>query len=207
MEFSFRFWCFCDSKHTEGILWLNFLPRNFTPLYGLYQKEQKMDIKFPLYNILNMFLTGFVFLACVIITLYPDASIEIVTKNAFINLSTVPEMILLLCFIASSYVIGLIINRVGSIVIEPILIKMKFLSFSKNYALYTKASNRITILHILSREYALSRTSAVEFIILAIWSICINKFLLSICYFTISIIFLFSCKKHSAKISTVVKMF
>ena len=65
-----------------------------------------MDVKIPLYNILNMFLTGFVFLAG-IITLYPVTLIEVVTGEVFIKLSTVPEIVLLLCLIASSYEIGL----------------------------------------------------------------------------------------------------
>ena len=88
-----------------------------------------MDVKIPLYNILNMFLTGFVFLAG-IITLYPVTLIEVVTGEVFIKLSTVPEIVLLfLCLIASSYEIGLILNRAGSVIIEPVLIKTKFLRF------------------------------------------------------------------------------
>ena len=92
-----------------------------------------MDVKIPLYNILNMFLTGFVFLAG-IITLYPVTLIEVVTGEVFIKLSTVPEIVLLLCLIASSYEIGLILNRAGSVIIEPVLIKTKFLRFSENFS-------------------------------------------------------------------------
>lgn len=165
-----------------------------------------MEIKIPLYNILNMFLTGFVFLAG-IITLYPVMLIEVVTGEVFVKLSTVPEIVLLLCLIASSYEIGLILNRFGSIVIEPMLIKIKFLRFSENYSLYAEASKKIPMLNTISREYALSRTSIVEFLVLSIWSICIGKWLLSVCYLAIAIIFLFSCRKHSAKITTVVERF
>ena len=43
-----------------------------------------MDVKIPLYNILNMFLTGFVFLAG-IITLYPVTLIEVVTGEVLIR--------------------------------------------------------------------------------------------------------------------------
>ena len=43
-----------------------------------------MDVKIPLYNILNMFLTEFVFLAG-IITLYPVTLIEVVTGEVFIK--------------------------------------------------------------------------------------------------------------------------
>ena len=158
-----------------------------------------MDVKIPLYNILNMFLTGFVFLAG-IITLYPVTLIEVVTGEVFIKLSTVPE-------IASSYEIGLILNRAGSVIIEPVLIKTKFLRFSENYSLYAEASKKTPMLNTISREYALSRTSIVEFLVLAIWSTCIGKWLLSVCYLAVAIVFLFSCKKHSAKIATVVEIF
>lgn len=165
-----------------------------------------MDVKIPLYNILNMFLTGFVFLAG-IITLYPVMLIEVVTGEVFIKLSTVPEIVLLLCLIASSYEIGLILNRTGSVIVEPILIKTKFLCFSGNYSLYAEASKKTPMLNTISREYALSRTSIVEFLVLAIWSTCIGKRVLSVCYLAVAIVFLFSCKKHSAKIATVVEMF
>ena len=165
-----------------------------------------MDAKIPLYNILNMFLTGFVFLAG-IITLYPVLLIEVVTGDVFIKLSTVPEIVLLLCLIASSYEIGLILNRTGSVIVEPILIKTKILRFSENYSLYAETSKKTPMLNTISREYALSRTSIVEFLVLAIWSTCIGKWLLSVCYLAVAIVFLFSCKKHSAKIATVVEMF
>lgn len=167
-----------------------------------------MDVKIPLYNILNMFLTGFVFLAG-IITLYPVTLIEVVTGEVFIKLSTVPEIVLLLllCLIASSYEIGLILNRAGSVIIEPVLIKTKFLRFSENYSLYAEASKKTPMLNTISREYALSRTSIVEFLVLAIWSTCIGKWLLSVCYLAVAIVFLFSCKKHSTKIATIVEMF
>ena len=162
-----------------------------------------MDVKIPLYNILNMFLTGFVFLAGIII-LYPVTLIEVVTGEVFIKLSTVPEIVLLLCL---SYEIGLILNRAGSVIIEPVLIKTKFLRFSENYSLYAEASKKTPMLNTISREYALSRTSIVEFLVLAIWSTCIGKWLLSVCYLAVAIVFLFSCKKHSAKIATVVEIF
>ena len=123
-----------------------------------------MDVKIPLYNILNMFLTGFVFLAG-IITLYPVTLIEVVTGEVFIKLSTVPEIVLLLCLIASSYEIGLILNRAGSVIIEPVLIKTKFLRFSENYSLYAEASKKTPMLNTISREDALSRTSIVEFLV------------------------------------------
>ena len=166
-----------------------------------------MDVKIPLYNILNMFLTGFVFLAG-IITLYPVTLIEVVTGEVFIKLSTVPEIVLLfLCLIVSSYEIGLILNRAGSVIIEPVLIKTKFLRFSENYSLYAEASKKTPMLNTISREYALSRTSIVEFLVLAIWSTCIGKWLLSVCYLAVAIVFLFSRKKHSTKIATVVEMF
>ena len=126
---------------------------------------------------------------------YPVTLIEVVTGEVFIKLSTVPEIVLLLCLIASSYEIGLILNRAGSVIIEPVLIKTKFLRFSENYSLYAEASKKTPMLNTISREYALSRTSIVEFLVLAIWSTCIGKWLLSVCYLAVAIVFLFSCKK------------
>lgn len=165
-----------------------------------------MEIKLPLYNILNMLLTGFVFWAG-IITLYPVALMDAVTGEIFLKLSTLPQIILLLCLGASTYEIGFILNRAGSIIVEPILIKYKFSQFPKSYFQYLEASKEFTMLEILSREYALSRTSTIEFLLLAVWSAGICKWWLGGFYFAIAVIFLFSCIKHSAKITAVLEAY
>lgn len=165
-----------------------------------------MEIKIPLYNVLNMFLTGFVFLAG-IITLYPMIFIEEEITNFFSQLSAAPEIVFLVCFVSSAYEIGLILNRVGSVLIEPILRRTHFMQFSQSYSSYSQASQETPTLNTLSREYALSRTSTIEFLILAVWGMCIGKWLLGTLYISIAIVFLFSCRKHSAKITTIVEEF
>ena len=135
-----------------------------------------MDVKIPLYNILNMFLTGFVFLAG-IITLYPVTLIEVVTGEVFIKLSTVPEIVLLfLCLIASSYEIGLILNRAGSVIIEPVLIKTKFLRFSEN----SDAKHHISGICIIKDEY--SRVFGIGNMEYMYWKMVIKCMLFGCCY-------------------------
>lgn len=164
-----------------------------------------MSIKLSQYNILNMLLTGIVF--CVgVSTLYVTTLIKLIVDENVTHLGVVPEIILLICFLAVSYEIGLILNRAGSVLLELSLKKIMRLPFS-DYVLYLKVSEKKPILHILSREYALSRTSILEFLILTVWSACLNKWFLMFFYFLCALIFYFSCKKHSQRITDIVNAF
>ena len=75
-----------------------------------------MEIKIPFYNILNMFLTGLVFIGgCVII--FPEYTLTVLNNEIIKNLGTGPEIIITVCAFAAAYEVGLIINRVGSVII------------------------------------------------------------------------------------------
>lgn len=161
-----------------------------------------MEVKLPFYNLLNMLLTGVVFLVC-IIPLYPSELAELVLFEKNMTCDATQEVVLLTLFIAAAYEIGLILNRIGSVLAEPIFKSLKVIYFSSRYSDYAMASKDFSKLEILSREYALSRTSTVEFFLLSMWSVSISKFFLFSIYFAIALLFLFSCRKHSKKIYTI----
>lgn len=158
-----------------------------------------MEIKIPFYNILNMFLTGLVFLGgCVI--LYPDSAITILNNEVIKNLGTGPEIIIVICAFAIAYEVGLIINRIGSIILEPFLKWTKLIPFDDDYVKFNNKKKEYPIMSTLSREYALSRTGTVLFLILLVLSLFTSNWVLAIVFASITVVYYLSCRKHSTKI-------
>ncbi len=158
-----------------------------------------MEMKIPFYNIVNMLLTGLVFVGGLII-IFPQYAIQLIQSEFYENLKTGPEVIITICIFAVAYEIGLIINRVGSVIIEPFLKKFKLIPFNDDYTLFNDKKKDYPILGTLSREFALSRTSIALFLILSVVAILNKSCVIFISCFFIMIVFYLSCKKHSSKI-------
>lgn len=163
-----------------------------------------MEIKVPFYNVLNMFLTGFVFVGCIILQ-YSESIIHFVNSETFAHLTSVSEMVLILIIAAIAYEIGLILNRLGSVILEPLLKKTKLIPFDNRYHIFQDKAQKFPIMNTLSREYALSRTGIGEFVILAILSCIHGKYELFCVFMCIAIIYLLSCRKHASKIVSLMK--
>ncbi|MEG2453201.1 MAG: hypothetical protein RSA77_10000 [Clostridium sp.] len=158
-----------------------------------------MEIKVPFYNILNMFLTGLVFIGgCVII--YPDCTLMIFNNEIVKSLGTGPEVVITVCVFAVAYEMGLVINRAGSVIMEPLLKWAKLIPFNDNYLLFNEKKKQYPIMSTLSREYALSRTGIMLFLTLFVLSIIASRQLLAIACIVIALVYYFSCRKHAAKI-------
>lgn len=158
-----------------------------------------MEIKIPFYNILNMFLTGLVFLGgCVI--LYPDSAITMLNNEVIKNLGTGPEIIIVICAFAIAYEVGLIINRIGSIILEPFLKWTKLIPFDDDYVKFNVKKKEYPIMSTLSREYALSRTGIALFLILLVLSLFTSNWVSAIAFACITVVYYLSCRKHSTKI-------
>lgn len=163
-----------------------------------------MEIKIPFYNILNMFLTGLVFIGgCIII--FPEYTLTVLNNEIIKNLGTGPEIISTVCVFAVAYEIGLIINRIGSVIIEPILKRLKWIPFDDDYVKFNKKKKEYPIMSTLSREFALSRTGIALFLILLVLSATTSKKLLVITCAVITAVYYLSCKKHAAKIVTLMQ--
>ncbi len=158
-----------------------------------------MEIKVPFYNIVNMLLTGFIFLGCSIIV-FPQYAVQIIKSKFYENLETGSEIIFTVCILAVAYEIGLIINRVGSVVVEPFLKKTKLIAFNDDYILFNQKKKTFPIMSTLSREFALSRTSIALFLILAVIFCFNNYYKVTVICVLLTFVFYLSCRKHSAKI-------
>lgn len=158
-----------------------------------------MEIKVPFYNILNMFLTGLVFLGgCVFI--FPDSTAAIFNSDIIKNLGAGPEIVITVCTFAVAYEVGLIINRIGSVILEPFLKWVRLIPFNDNYTLFNQKKKEYSIMSTLSREYALSRTGIVLFFLLLILSALKGKCSLVVICAVITGIYFLSCRKHAGKI-------
>lgn len=158
-----------------------------------------MEVKVPFYNILNMLLTGLIFIG-VVGFLFIDLSKSVIESGVLQSLATVGSVVLTICFLAIAYEVGLIINRIGSLMLEPIAKKTKAIPFNDDYVKFNIKRNKYPIMENLSREYALSRTKVVLFVLLAIISLFSPKRILFIVMILLAILYFFSYKKFAEKI-------
>ena len=157
-----------------------------------------MEIKVPFYHIVNMLLAGLVLITGGIF-LFPDAASNMFS-NVILKVFSTSEVIPIICFVAISYETGLIISRIGSVLIETILKKLHWIPYNDDYVKFNKKKNKNPIMHTLSREYALSRTGIAVFLALAIMALFSATKLAAIPFVLIAIIFYTSCRKHAKKI-------
>lgn len=163
-----------------------------------------MEIKIPFYNILNMLLTGLVFVGgCIFI--FPDIVATVLSCDTVKNFAAGPEIMVVICTLAVVYEIGLIINRTGSVILEPFLKWAKLIPFDDNYILFNQKQKKYPIMSILSREYALSRTGVVLFLLLLILSAVTDKWSLAFICAIITGIYFVSCRKFAGKIVALIQ--
>ncbi len=153
-----------------------------------------MENKIPFYNILNMLLIGIVFstlLCCA------NLSKATIFSNYFSLIKT--DYLKITVFIALMHEVGLVINRISSIILEPFL-KFFNLIYWADYKKYVKAQRNDNFLIVLSREYALSRNSTTLFFILTMIGLICWNLAYSLVMLFLTVLFLISTSKHSKKI-------
>ena len=161
-------------------------------------------IKFPFYSIVNMLFVGFNFIGCIGVLKISEVK-KIVESDVFNKITLLPETIVLIFILTITYQVGLVLNRMGSVILEPILQKFEFISYDKNkYHDFQEKKKEYPIMSVLSREYAVSRTGSIEFIILSLISLLDKNCFGLVVYGMISIVFLFSTKKFSKRISDII---
>ncbi|PFG53242.1 hypothetical protein ATG98_2326 [Marinobacter sp. LV10R520-4] len=148
--------------------------------------------KLSSYNIFNYLLPGVVFVAIS----------KSLTKYNFVQ-----EDIVIGVFFY--YFIGLVISRIGSIVIEPILKWVKFVNFSE-YRDYIEASNKDKLIEVLSEANNMYRTFLSLFLSLSLLKIfevfserfqLLNNLSSGIAIAGLLLLFAFSYKKQTAYIT------
>lgn len=165
-------------------------------------KVINMDIKFSTYDFLNKFILGLVFVGVTILSFVnPNnfffKSLQEIKENGII------VTIFSVSAFAIVYEVGIIINRLGSL-LEELLRKCHWIYFNEDYKKFNDKKKENPILNVLSREYALSRNSIVLFFLISI-VVFIRFAWYGLIPLVIMILFYISCRKYSKKIVDLMK--
>ncbi|MDD2371634.1 MAG: hypothetical protein PHQ32_06515 [Firmicutes bacterium] len=158
-----------------------------------------MADKIPFYDIVNRLLTGLIFIGCLIL-INNKFILDFLSPENLEKINFGSETIMNICFLAIIYEIGMIINRLGSVVVEYLTKKIKLIKFDDDYKKYCDSREKYQIHSTLSREYALSRTSFTLFFITSIFAFVEKNIMFGIIFILLAILFLLSYRKYSVKI-------
>ena len=163
--------------------------------------------RIPFYNLLNMLFVGLVGIVCCMFIMPDDVSMNWRLVQSLVNNATLDVVL----FIAISYLVGLVVNRMGSCFIEDLLKTEKNynrLTWPVNkikfpwckYELYVKAQQQDPALKFLTREYVLSRNMIMLFLLLALISIWCGKYVMTGVFCFLVLVFNASMRKFVFKI-------
>ena len=162
-----------------------------------------METKIPFYNIVNIFLTGLVF-SVIYVFIYHNFLIRFINNHVGITKFCLNfEFIACIIILGIIYEIGLIINRLSSVVIESLLLKLGIVKFD-DYSKFNNCKKEYPILSVLSREYAVARSSFTLWILISLLFFTKCYCFMTMVSFVISLIFLLSCIKMSGKINDII---
>jgi len=156
----------------------------------------KLLEKLTSYNLFNYLLPGIIF----------SVLLEKIT-----NYSIIQKDIMIEAFLA--YFIGLIISRVSSIVIEPVLKKIKFVKFAdyKDFVLASESDKKIELLSELNNMYRVFISLFFILIIIVLYEKFLQDILVGytnyIAIIGLLILFLFSYKKQTSYITKRIEIF
>lgn len=144
---------------------------------------EKIVEKIEIYHFINYLLPGTIFIAI----------LNKICRNEFLDNNIVIAVI-------EYYFIGLILSRIGSVILQPIFKKTKFIKYA-DYNKYIKASEEDNKLEILQREANQYRTYIATFIILTIiqsYTCIVNKnfSMILILFVGLAILFTLAYKKQ-----------
>lgn len=161
-----------------------------------------MEIKISTYDFFNKFILGLVLTGVVILAYRQDLTSAIEVFQA-IKENTIVITVFSISALAIVYEIGIIINRLGSI-LEDLLRKTHIIPFIDDYKRFNEKKKEFPIMNVLSREYALSRNSVVLFLLISILTF-IRFGWFGLIPLAIMLMFYYSCWKYAKKIVDLVK--
>ena len=161
-----------------------------------------MEIKISTYDFFNKFILGLVFIGSLILLFSDKINLSI---EDYQNIKENKIILTVFCVavLAIVYEMGIIINRMGSL-LEDFLIICHLIRFDKDYKKLNDKRKDYPILTILSREYALSRNSIVLFLLISIITF-VNYGWYGFIPFVIMLVFYYSCRKYAKKIVDLMK--
>lgn len=162
-----------------------------------------MKEKIPFYNIVNMFFVGCVF---VIFTIpFFIGAIDLDATKKYSEIMSNWTGIISVVAIAAMFEIGFIINRLGSIIIEPLYVILKIWPREKYDAKISEISQSNAKFQSMITELNLMRSHIMICLIILIAALFLGKFLYALSMFALICVFSFGGRKHNTKINIVRK--
>lgn len=162
-----------------------------------------MKEKIPFYNIVNMFFVGCVF---VIFTIpFFIGAIDLDATKKYSEIMSNWTGIVSVAAIAAMFEIGFIINRLGSIIIEPLYVVLKIWPREKYDVKVSEISQSNAKFQSMITELNLMRSHIMICLIILIAALFLGKFLYALSMFALICIFSFGGRKHNTKINIIRK--
>ncbi|WP_173473916.1 hypothetical protein [Fibrobacter succinogenes] len=162
-----------------------------------------MKEKIPFYNIVNMFFVGCVFVIFTI-PFFIDA-IDLDATKKYSEIISNWTGIISVVAIAAMFEIGFIINRLGSIIIEPLYVILKIWPREKYDAKISEISQSNAKFQSMITELNLMRSHIMICLIILIAALFLGKFLYALSMFALICVFSFGGRKHNTKINIIRK--
>lgn len=163
--------------------------------------------RIPFYNLLNVLFVGLVCLMCSVFIAPHKLWSGWRLVQGLANNSTIEVML----FVSIAYLGGLVVNRMGSCLIEGVLktetgydelphwIRLLKFPWCK-YELYVRAQRKDSALKFLTREYVLSRNMVMLFLILTVVAFVCSKYVCGCVFLVSMVLFNLSMRKYVYKI-------
>ena len=156
-----------------------------------------MKDKIPFYETVNMFFVGTVFSITLFILLFDKIQYSDSIK-ALIKYCEKWSVVIGVAAIAMMFEIGLILNKIGSLVLTPLLSKFKIWPRKEDYTDISEIEKERPKFRSLNIELHVIRTHIIMCIILSIVAIIVKKWFFLIAFIPLIVLFLFSCYKTNA---------
>lgn len=157
---------------------------------------EKLLDKITSYNIFTYFLPGLVF----------SFLVERYTSWILLSGEVYKDVFII-------YFIGLVISRIGSVIIEPILVSLKFVKMGRyeDYVAACKINTKVEVIHEVTNTYRSLLAAVITFCLLYLVSILETKvpvlepFTVPVTLITAVVILMFSFRKQSKYLTRIVK--
>lgn len=160
-----------------------------------------MNDKIPFYNIANMFFVGCVFTLLLVVVIWDILPIDTL-KNYGDILSNWMAVVSIL-FLTAMFEVGFIINRLGSIIVEPLYVNCKIWPREKYDVDVSEISQDNRKFQSMITELNLMRSHIMMSLILLIVSVCLCKWIYVAVLCGLIAVFTLGGRKHNKKINLI----
>lgn len=158
-----------------------------------------MKDKTPFYNVANMFFVGSIFSILTVIT-FGD---KIVIEPKYLETAKERSVLTSAILIITMYEFGFIINRISSLIMEPILINTKIWPKDDYDIDVSEISEKNSKFQAMITEMNLMRSHILLYTCFSVISIFLGKWLSALTFILLVAIFVFGGKKHNTKINII----